>query len=690
MVGYSNNETMKPFNYLAMQSMNITELARKLKVPTKELRQKLPELGFDIGMRAIKIDDRVAQKVIEMWSRITKEQKDKKTEKQKDIKTEEQEEKPIAIPSFITVHDFAEKLNLSVVRVISELLKNGVTANINERIDYEIATIVAEDLGFKVEKEEKEAEDEKKAREKIEELIKKDKTKFSLRPPIVVVMGHVDHGKTTILDAIREANVASTETGGITQHIGAYQINLKSQISNLRGKEITFIDTPGHEAFKSMRIRGGEVADIAVLVVAADDGVQPQTVESIKIIQEEKLPFLVAINKIDKPEADIDKVKKGLAEINLTPEDWGGKTICVLVSAKSKQGLDNLLEMILLLAEMEKDRLLSNPNQEAVGTVVEAHLDKGEGPVATILIQAGTLKPKDLVIVGGHYGGVEGKIKMLKDFQGQIVKEAKPGMPVRVLGLKKTPKVGDILQSLKSIKDLKKKIKKSKIIIPESKAQIISSEEEKKALNIIIRTDVLGSQEAICQALEKIKHPEVGINIIKKGLGNILEADVLQVETVAREGENVQLIGFYVTANPQVMLLAKEKNVEIKFYKIIYELIEDIKKFLTDLLEPERIKIDLGEIEVIALFKKGSGYQIVGAKVKKDRVIKESLVEVWRKKEKTAQAKITQLQIEKKVVDEAREGKEVGLKVESRGIDIQIGDRLKVYREEERKRTLAS
>jgi translation initiation factor IF-2 len=437
-----------------------------------------------------------------------------------------------------------------------------------------------------------------------------------------------------------------------------------------------------------MRARGGGVADIAVLVVAADDGVQPQTLESIRIIQEEELPFLVAINKIDKPEADIDRVKKGLAEINLTPEDWGGKTVCVPVSAKTKQGLDDLLEMILLLADLEKDRLLSDPNQKAVGTVIEAYLDKGEGPVAAVLIQAGTLKPKDLVITGGHYGGVEGKIKMLKDFNGQIIKKAKPGMPVRVLGLKKTPKVGDILQGLENIKDLKERIKEKKSSLIETKAQVISSQEEKKALNIIIRTDVLGSQEAICQALEKIKHFEVGINIIKKGLGNILEADVLQAEAVNKEGGKVYLIGFHVTASPQVNLLAKEKNIAIKIYKVIYELIDDVKKALQELLEPERIRVDLAELEVIAFFRKQSSYQIVGTKVKQGLVSKGALVEIWRKKEKINSGKITQLQITKKDVKEAKEGLEVGLKIEGQGLDVQIGDVLKVYREEERERTL--
>ncbi len=661
--------------------MNITELARKLKITTKELKQKLPELGFDIGMKAIKVDEQIAQKIIQAWPELIKKFKKIETKEEKE-EIKPKEEAIITIPPFITVHDFASSLNLPPAKVISELIKNGVLANINERIDYEIAAIVAEDLGFKVKKGTEEVEIKEKKREEIKKLIKKEnKSKLILRPPVVAVMGHVDHGKTKLLDAIRETNVADKETGGITQHIGAYQIKKKERV-------ITFIDTPGHEAFKTMRTRGGEVADIVVLVIAADEGIKPQTLESIKIIQEEKLPFLIAINKIDKPEADTERVKKELSEINLMPEDWGGKTICLKISAKTKEGLDELLEMILLLTDLEKEQLLVDPAQEPIGTVIEAHLDKNEGPVATVLIQAGTLKIKNLVVVGGIYGGTQGKIKALKDFQNQPIKRATPGMPVKILGLKKVPKTGDILQGLENIKELKRKIKEIKIKQTSTPVEIqtkSSSKEEKvKFLNIILRTDVLGSQEAISGALENIKHPEIKINIIKKGLGNILETDILRAETITQRGDKVWIVGFHVIASPQIITLAKEKNIEIKTYKIIYELIEDVKNELVKLLEPERIKTELGKVEVIALFRKEKNYQIVGGKIKEGRVLKDALAEIYRKEKIINKGIIKQLQITRQDVGEARAGSECGLKIEGQNLNIQMGDVLEIYQEEER------
>ncbi len=505
--------------------MNVSELARKLKVNTKELLEILPAVGFDIGKRAIKIDERVANKIIQNWSRLLAEYKDKleKEEKQEEaVETKVSEVKKIAIPPLIRVKEFALKLNLPLPKVMAELMKNGVLSSMNEQIDFDTAAIIGQDLGFEVIPGKSSAKEDKELDKKLEELIvEKDKSKLKPRPPVVVVMGHVDHGKTKLLDAIRKSNVVAGESGGITQHIGAYQVEKK-------GRLITFIDTPGHEAFTTMRSRGARVADIAILVIAADDSIQPQTKESIKIINSAKLPMIVAINKIDKPEANPDKVKQDLAAINLAPEEWGGKTICVPISAKAVIGIDDLLEMILLVAETKKEEIVANPNGLAAGTIVESHIDKGEGPVATVLVQNGTLKRGDLIMVGGTFYG---KIRAMKDFIGKDLAEAGPSVPAKILGLKAAPSVGDILQVTTEV-GRKSKINKYKLTeqaTAYSKPLVEIKKEDKdkiKYLNIVLKADVLGSLEAIISSLTKSEHPEVSVNIIAKGLGNITESDI--------------------------------------------------------------------------------------------------------------------------------------------------------------------
>src|SRR3989338_3710667 len=419
--------------------MNATELARKLKIPTKELLEILPAVGFDIGRRAIKIDNRQAQKIIEQWPRLLAEYKEKlaavaATEEVVETKTEGP--KKIAIPAVIRVRDFAQKLAIPLSKVMADLMKNGVLSSMNEEIDFDTASIVGQDLGFEVVSDNQSSgQEEKNKSETLETLLAEtDKTKLKMRAPVVVIMGHVDHGKTKLLDAIRKTNVMEGESGGITQHIGAYQVETEHKGAK---KTITFLDTPGHEAFKAMRSRGGQIADLAILVVAADDGLKPQTLESLAIIQKEKLPFIVAINKIDKESADIERVKKELTEVNILPEDWGGKTITAPISALKGQGIKELLDLALLVADMEE--LKADASGTAVGTIIESHIDKGEGPVATVLVQAGTLNREDLLIVGP----VAGKVKALKDWNGADVDRATPGMPVKILGLKNLPEVGE-------------------------------------------------------------------------------------------------------------------------------------------------------------------------------------------------------------------------------------------------------
>ncbi|MDP6756448.1 MAG: translation initiation factor IF-2 N-terminal domain-containing protein, partial [Patescibacteria group bacterium] len=398
--------------------MNVSELARQLNTTSKELLEKLPELGFDIGVRAIKVDNVIAERIKQAWSQDKRKEKLRaKIEKQETISKEDSQEsdaqKEIVIPKKISVNDLATKLGTEVPHLIGYLMKNGIMASLNEQIDFETASIVVEDYGFKAVKSENGETVDKQTENELRTL-KKDIAKDSKgkeRPPVVVVMGHVDHGKTTLLDAIRETNVVEGESGGITQHIGAYQVEEK-------GRQVTFLDTPGHEAFKAMRERGGQVADVAILVVAADDGLKPQTLESINVIQKEGLPFVVAINKIDKPGADVDKIKKELAEINLNPEDWGGKTITVPVSAKKGEGMHELLEMVLLVSDIEK--FTADSAKDACGVIVESHVDRGEGPVATVLVQVGTLKVGDEIVIGDSFG----KVKALKDWHGNNVTQA--------------------------------------------------------------------------------------------------------------------------------------------------------------------------------------------------------------------------------------------------------------------------
>jgi len=659
--------------------MNITELARKLKISTQELRDKLPEIGFSVGEKAIQIDDRVAQKILETWNEYKEKEKikeiGKKIEKkgEKEGEKEERELETINLPSSITVYKLADRLNLSVVKVISELMKNGIMAKINDRIDYETAAIIAEDLGFKTRKKD---EREELKRERVKEILrKKDKKKLSPRPPVVVVMGHVDHGKTMLLDTIRRTNVISSEKGGITQHIGAYQIKKK-------GRLITFIDTPGHEAFKEMRARGGMVADIAVLVIAADEGIKPQTLESLKIIQEENLALIVAINKIDKEGADIERVKKQLSEINLTPEDWGGKTICVSVSAKTGQGIDDLLEMILLVADLEKDKLLADPNQKALGTVIESYLDKNEGPIAIVLIQNGTLRQRDSFLVGD----IRGRVKTLKDFRNQPIDKALPSTPVKIYGLKSVPEVGDILRVSENKKEFKKKTRKKRKKIFE---QILSlkekdkSEEKIKKLNLVLKADVLGSLEAIEEALSKIEPPKgIKINIIKKGLGQITEADVLRAEV-----DNGLVIGFHTTVSSGANLLAKDKEVRIKIFDVIYHLIDEIKKEINELLEPRITAIETGWIKVLVVFRKEKNFMILGGRVEEGEIFKNTKCLAIREGKEIGLGKLTQLQVAKKDVEKVVSGTECGLKFEGKTI-LRVGDILRVFKEEKEKKEL--
>ncbi|MDP2736640.1 MAG: translation initiation factor IF-2 [bacterium] len=655
--------------------MNITELARILKVVTQELRDKLPLMGFDIGQKAIKVDNVTAQRIIREWPILikqlaAKEQAAKKEETANPAVITEKKE--IKIPSFISVRDFSNITDYPINKILSELMKNGIFSSLNEKIDFDTAAIIGADFGLNiVPAEESETKNENKSDDTLKQVLSQEnQIDLITRAPIIVVMGHVDHGKTKLLDAIRKTDVVAGEAGGITQHIGAYQIMHKD-------KPITFIDTPGHEAFTAMRNRGARIADIAILVVAADDGVKPQTVEAFRIIEAAKIPLVVAINKIDKPEANIDMVKRELGEqLNIVPEDWGGKTVCLPISAKNNLGLSELLDMLLLTAEMEAKNIQANPSASASGTIIESHIDRGQGPVATILIQNGTLRVGDPMTFNGMSYG---KVRALEDYTGKNVKEALPSMPVKIIGLKMAPVVGDIMQIGQG-----EKIKASKIFSRSSEKA--KPAEEKKAaadvknINILIKSDVLGSGEAIEGSLAKIDQEEVKINIIAKGLGNITEGDIERAH-----GSKAKILGFNVKLTPQAEKLARENNVEIKGYKIIYELINDLKAEVDSLIVSKMVRADLGRMKVLAIFRTEKSSQIVGGKVLDGKIEANASIEVMRDKQIMAEGKLAKLQIAKQDVSVVDVNQECGINFEGKPV-IQVDDILQFYKMEKEKK----
>ena len=668
--------------------MNITELARRLKIPTEQLKDELPKLGFDIGRRAIKIDDMVAEKVTKLWAERQQERYQSQyvvVEKKLGTQAPAQARRSVELPAVISTREFAALLGMPVATVIGELFKNGVMASINEKIDYETAAIISQDLGYTTspaKAPDTVAAEVAQAKGLRELLAEQDVTKLKARAPVVVVMGHVDHGKTTLLDTIRSTNVAGGESGAITQHIGAYQVTTE------KGRKITFLDTPGHEAFSAMRSRGGRLADIAIIVVAADDGLQPQTIEAIEIAQREKLAFLFAINKVDKDTSDIERVKKALAELNLLPEDWGGKTICVPISAKKKQGIPELLDMVLLLADLEK--LQANPETLAAGTIIEAHLDSGEGPVATALVQVGTLKVGDYMIAGE----VAGKVRGMKDYRGKAVREAGPAMPVRVLGLKQPPQAGDTFRVPESEAEVREvlrhqpKFQRTADIMAGSSPVVTtqSSTEEKASdlsLNVILKADVLGSREAILAALGEIKGGEVRVKVVRAALGSITEGDVAQAEA-----SHAIILGFNVPLIPQAELQARAKGIQAKTYKVIYDLIDEVKSRLSQLLKPELLRSQVGEGEIIKIFRRGKRDAIVGCRIKKGVVRPNIKARVIHNGVTVLELSVVGVRIGHEPVGEVAEGGECGVSLAGDPI-VSEGDILEFYHEEVRTRSVA-
>lgn len=585
--------------------------------------------------------------------------------------------KNIEIEEPIVVRDLADKMGVPVNNVISKLILLGVMVNMNQEIDYETAALIGEEFGVVISK--KEIIDELKVIEdSIEHDDVDDEKDLLPRPPIVTVMGHVDHGKTSLLDAIRNTAVTKQEAGGITQHIGASQVEIN-------GKKITFLDTPGHEAFTSMRARGAKVTDMAILVVAADDGVKPQTIEAINHAKAAGVPIIVAVNKIDKETANIDRVKQELSEQGVLPEDWGGDTIFVPVSAKKHIGIEELLEMILLVAEVQE--LKANPNRSAKGTIIEAKLDKGRGSVATVLIQKGTLKKGDVVLVGSAHG----KVRAMFSSKGKRISQAGPSVPVEILGLSHTPQAGDtlvVMDSEKNAKNIAEKRKDKKHLENMNLTSKVSLEDlydriqkgEVKDLNIIIKADVSGSIEAVKQSLQKQSLDEVKVNPIHGGVGGINENDIMLASA-----SNAIVIGFNVRPSVAAMELAKRENVDVRTYNIIYNAIEDIKSAVKGMLAPIYKEVVMGRAEVRATFKVPNVGIVAGVYITSGKVTRKSNIRLLRNDIVIHDGKITSLKRFKDDASELNTGFEGGIGIENYN-DIKEGDVMEAYVMEEIKR----
>ena len=567
----------------------------------------------------------------------------------------------VKIPDEIGVGELAERLEVPATEVIKKLMMLGVMASISQSVDYETASLIAEDFGAVVEKE---------IILTREDILFNDfedtEDQLESRSPVVVVMGHVDHGKTSLLDAIRSTNVIDTEAGGITQHIGAYRVRIND-------RKITFLDTPGHEAFTAMRARGAQVTDIAILVVAADDGIMPQTVEAINHAKAANVGIIVAINKIDKDGANPDRIKQELTEHGLVPEDWGGDTICVEISAKHRQNIEELLEMVILVADMKE--LKANPNRRAKGTVIEAKLDKGRGPVASILVQNGTLKSGDTVVVGTSFG----HIRAMFDDKGKAVKKAGPSVPVEILGLDSVPEGGEVFYAVEDERMAKQVIEARKQKIKEERltqSNVVTlddffnkvQEGQIKDLNIVIKADVQGSVEAVKQSLEKLSNDEVRVKVIHSGVGAVRESDVMLAYA-----SNAIIVGFNVRPDAGALISAEDKGVDIRLYRVIYTAIEEIEAAMKGMLEPTYKEEVTGHAEIRQTFKVSGVGTIAGCYVTDGMLTRNTQVRIVRDGIVVHEGELASLKRFKDDVKEVNSGYECGLSIE-RFNDIKEGD----------------
>ncbi len=640
------------------------EVKKKEEKPREEKKkeEKKEEKKEKPKVRLSKEEKEVLRKLEHKVEKEKKKQEKKEKEKKK---KKEEEIKIIQIPEIITVRELAQILDVPANQVIVELMKRGVLATINQPVPPETAVEVAEAFGYLAEVKKEEEEEELIPRE--EEVREEE---LQPRPPIVVVMGHVDHGKTTLLDYIRKTNVAEREKGGITQHIGASQVELPD------GRKITFLDTPGHEAFTTLRARGAKVTDIAVLVVAADDGVMPQTVEAINHAKAFNVPIIVAVNKIDKPNADPMKVRRELSEHGLIPEEWGGDTIFVDISAKTGQNVDQLLEMILLLADILE--LKANPNKKARGTIIESKLDKKRGPVATVIVEDGTLRVGDHFVAGTTYG----RVRAMFDDKGRQLKEAPPSTPVEVLGFEELPEAGDeliVVDDERTAREIAEKRREKKE--REEKLQTIRLEDiykkiqagETKELRIILKTDTMGSLEALKKSLEELSTDKVQVRIIHGAVGGITENDIMLAKA-----SGAIVIGFNTRPDPKARELMEQEKVDVRLYGIIYEAIDDVKKALVGLLEPIKKEEVLGMAEVRATFKIRKVGTVAGCYVVNGKLVRGAKARLIREGVVIYDGEIESLKRFKEDVQEVSAGYECGVKLKDYN-DVKVGDQIECY-----------
>ena len=602
---------------------------------------------------------------------------DKKAEQQNIKENKKQKEEPkkeepqvVEVPDEISVGDFAAKLKLSPTAVVKKLFEIGIMAAVSQTIDYDTAALIGADLGFEITKEII-VTDEDRLFNDVEDAPED----LEPRSPVVVVMGHVDHGKTSLLDAIRNTNVIAREAGGITQHIGAYRVRV-------RDKKITFLDTPGHEAFTTMRMRGAQVTDIAILVVAADDGIMPQTIEAINHAKAAGVTIIVAINKIDKDGANPDRIKQELMEYELVPEEWGGDTICVNISAKFNQNIDELLEMVTLVADMKE--LKANPNRKAKGTVIEAQLDKGRGPVATVLVQNGTLKQGDIVVAGT----ATGRVRAMVDDRGNQVKKAGPSVPVEIIGLSEVPEGGDLLYAVDDERKAKAVVEKRKEKIKEDNIKSRGAvsldalfdqikQGEVKDLNIIVKADVQGSVEAVKQSLTKLSNEEVRVCCIHGGVGGVTESDVMLAAA-----SNAIIVGFNVRPDNGALASAKQNDVDIRLYRVIYHAIEEIEAAMKGMLAPKFRENLLGHAEVRNTFKVSGVGTIAGCYVLDGKILRNSQVRIVRDGIIVHEGVLSSLKRFKDDAKEVASGYECGVGFENFN-DIKEGDIIESFIMEE-------
>lgn len=566
----------------------------------------------------------------------------------------------LELPASLTVKELADRLNMEPAKAVKQLMRRGVMASVNQTVDYETAAMVVSDLGYKVRPR---VERRAKVARKVE-----SGEGLQQRPPVVTVMGHVDHGKTTLLDTIRKTNVTAREAGEITQHIGAYQVSVDD-------RKITFLDTPGHRAFTAIRARGAHATDIVILVVAAEDGVMPQTREAIDHAKAAGVPIMVAINKIDKPDANQDRVKQQLVEAGLVIEEWGGETVCVPVSAKRGDGIPDLLENVFLVSDIMD--LKADPDCPAEGVVVEAKLDKSRGSLATLLVQKGTLKQTDVVVAGATWG----KIKAMFDHTGQRVKEARPSTPVEILGLNGVPEAGDLFHVVRNEQEARKGLEQgirqgapSRATLSDLSSQISSG--ELKELNVVLKTDVQGSIEPIRNSIEQLSSEKVRARVVHAASGSITESDVLLAST----SQGI-VIGFNTKLAPGAQQLAEREGVSIQHYDVIYRLEEDIEKTLRGMLEPTYQEVIIGRAEVRAVFSSGKRNRVAGAYVREGKLVRGARVRVVRQGEVVRESQIAGLRRFKDDVSEVATGLECGVAVEGFN-DFEEGDVLEMTRRE--------